>query len=144
MSSAIAAARKRRAPPPVEPSPSQQLKNGNYQNQFQQQNPNQFQQQNLNQNQFQQQNSNVGLTLPQVIEVVDKRLIILETANKTNLVPANLTEILNEYNSRHEILAEENQVLREEISNLKNTMLQLQTFTMDVNKKLVNLALPSL
>jgi hypothetical protein len=104
-----------------------------------------------------QQNVNTpSLTLPQIIAVIDKRLINLETFAKdakengfSQLAPA-ATEtsspqdqqeengvpkevfntIVNEYNHRFEILAIE-------INNLKDVILKLQTFTMDVNKKLV-------
>jgi len=83
-----------------------------------------------------------GLTLPQVISVVDKRLIALETIVKnspilndgaigqSNQVPSNITEVLDEFNARTERLAEE-------IENLKNIVLSLQTYTMDVNKMLL-------
>lgn len=86
-----------------------------------------------------------GLTLQQVIQVVDRRLINLEDFAKKNAdlasrvnngpvvasnVPENLTEVLDEYNSRFDILAEE-------IANLKNVVLNLQSYTMDVNKMLL-------
>jgi hypothetical protein len=45
--------------------------------------------------------------------------------------PSNLNEILGEFNMRFEVLADE-------ISTLKDTILRLQTFTMDVNKMLLN------
>ena len=41
-----------------------------------------------------------------------------------------LQEIIEEFNGRYSILAEE-------IGNIKNTLLSLQSFTMEVNKKLV-------
>ena len=85
----------------------------------------------------------VGLTLPQVISLVDKRLVTLEKFMKETKeqppsiieqpsvdIPANLTDILNEFNERHEILANE-------IGALKNTIIQLQTYTMSVNKMLL-------
>jgi hypothetical protein len=82
-----------------------------------------------------------GLTLPQVISLVDKRLITLETLVKnspllkdgtdaTSQVPSNITEVLDEFNARSERLAEE-------IENLKNIVLSLQSYTMDVNKMLL-------
>jgi len=96
--------------------------------------------------------SNVGLTLPQVIALVDKRLVTLETFMtetqqnmSTNLSLQNNTEptmttpstvempssdIVTEYNHRFELLAEE-------ISNLKHIVLSLQSYTMEVNKMLV-------
>lgn len=68
-----------------------------------------------------------GLTLPQVIALVDKRLIHLETnmATKTD-VPPN-----DEIENRFEILAEE-------ISNIKEIVLKLQSYTMSVNKMLLD------
>jgi len=83
-----------------------------------------------------------GLTLPQVISLVDKRLITLEAlvknspllkdgvAEATSHVPSNITEVLDEFNARSERLAEE-------IDNLKNIVLSLQSYTMDVNKMLL-------
>jgi hypothetical protein len=86
-----------------------------------------------------------GLTLPQVIALVDKRLITLETFMKeTNAQPAtasadNITltnsipipEILDEFNSRFEILAQE-------LETIKDVVLKLQSYTMEVNKMLVD------
>jgi len=112
MSQALASARKRRAPPePViqqRPGPQTQA-------------PPQ------------------GFTLPQVIALVDKRLIVLEQGFKEiksaptapSDIPANLKEVLDEYGSRFDIIADE-------LASLKNMMLSLQAFTMDVNKSLVN------
>jgi len=92
-----------------------------------------------------------GLTLPQVIALVDTRLIKLEQFMKDTLSqekPAaggissqvdvsingeatiNLNEILEDYNNRFIILAEE-------ISQIKDTLLKLQSYTMDVNKMLL-------
>jgi len=79
-----------------------------------------------------------GLTLPQVIALVDKRLIALEQLTKESKpalmpemnVPSNLTEILDEFNARHELLANE-------IGSLKNVVMSLQSYTMDVNKMLL-------
>lgn len=86
--------------------------------------------------------STQGLTLPQVIAVIDKRLITLETSlkdgnNNVNAVNTsipseeldNIKEILDEYNNRFDMLAEE-------IGNIKDMLLKLQTYTMDVNKAL--------
>jgi len=113
MSTSLAAAKKRRAPPPQvsQPSPPPQVS---------QPSP-----------------APSGLTLPQVIAVVDKRLLSLETSVKTMLdtptpenTPSNLTEVLDEFNSRFETMAIE-------IENLKNIILSLQSYTMDVNKMLL-------
>lgn len=94
-------------------------------------------------------NMQAGLTLPQVIQLVDRRLIILEKfmnetqGNVSNsmrsqtddvkddeiAVPPQLKEIVEEFNTRYEMLAEE-------IVNLKNIVLNLQSYTMEVNKVL--------
>ncbi len=94
-----------------------------------------------------------GLTLPQVISLVDSRLIRLEQFMKdsqenrftstiepreisnitTDSDPNQLTDlndILEEYNSRFVLLAEE-------IGQIKDTLIKLQTYTMDVNKMLL-------
>jgi hypothetical protein len=82
------------------------------------------------------------LTLPEVISVFDKRISKLEenlksvSGQTTSTIPvsdapSNLNEILSEFNMRFEVLADE-------ISTLKDTILRLQTFTMDVNKMLLN------
>ena len=103
-------------------------------------------------------NMQTGLTLPQVIQLVDRRLIILEkfmNENHINVsnsmkdnnnspnsvkeyveinedeiaVPSQFKEIVEEFNTRYELLAEE-------IVNLKNIVLNLQSYTMEVNKVL--------
>jgi hypothetical protein len=86
-----------------------------------------------------------GLTLQQVISVIDKRLINVETfvkeskedSNKkisfeddNNEEKENLNDVILEYNSRFTILAEE-------ISNIKDILLKLQSYTMSVNKTLM-------
>ena len=88
---------------------------------------------------------NGGLTLPQVIQLVDRRLNILEkfmsesTSGSSMLVsdasdsegqPMSLKDIVEEFDKRYEMLAEE-------IVNLKNIVLSLQSYTMDVNKTLM-------
>jgi hypothetical protein len=87
-----------------------------------------------------------GLTLQQVISVIDKRLILVESGLKE--VQGNKTQtgvfqpqtesidndafssIVDEFNERFELLAVE-------INTLKDLMLKLQSFTMDVNKTLM-------
>jgi predicted nucleic acid-binding Zn-ribbon protein len=105
----------------------------------------------------QQTSSPGGLTLPQVISLVDTRLIRLEQFMKetqennnvykpvvefrdssSNIISAesdpeqltDLNEILEEYNNRFVLLAEE-------IGQLKDIVMKLQTYTMDVNKMLL-------
>lgn len=100
MSAALSAAKKRRAPAAIEPPKivSSQPSQAN------------------------------GLTLQQVIALIDRRLTTLETNNvdDNTLVMDDMSE---EYESRFTILANE-------ISELKQTILSLQTYTMDVNKML--------
>ena len=130
MSQSLASAKRRRAPAQEAPV------NTTYPSQSQQQPP-----------------SNVGLTLPQVIQIVDKRLTILEkfmTEVKPNImnygeegeqgeqgeqgegeeVTMTLANVVEEFNQRYELLAEE-------IVNIKNIVLSLQSYTMDVNKMLL-------
>jgi len=124
MSQALASARKRRAPP--EPVPTPRTANAA------------APQQGVN---------TPGLTLPQVIALVDKRLTALEIHAKEQLaekqdqhqspvqiqnapLPSNIAEILDEYSGRFDIIAEE-------LASLKNMLLTLQSFTMDVNKTLM-------
>lgn len=92
-----------------------------------------------------------GLTLPQVINVIDTRLVNLEkfmNETKDNRVIqqiqpvsnnelsdasspiSNLSEIIDEFQQRFLLLADE-------INSLKDTIIKLQTYTMDVNKTLL-------
>jgi len=136
MSQSLAAAKKRRAP--IQPTePAMTNRNMSPSNQNGQSMP----------------STQGGLTLPQVIQVVDRRLIVLETfmndtrnGNNKNMIstlneseqddngstelPANLAEIIEEFDKRYELLAEE-------IVNIKNIVLSLQSYTMDVNKMLL-------
>jgi hypothetical protein len=72
-----------------------------------------------------------GITLPQVISNLDTRIKDLE--NKTPSLNGVDTvfspSVLDEFNSRFEILANE-------LSDIKDTIMKLQTFTMEVNKTL--------
>ncbi len=83
-----------------------------------------------------------GLTLPQVISLVDKRLITLETFMRdqqqqgssvvsSSAVSSNsLTdELAEEFNAKFEMLAGE-------VEALKDIVLKLQAYTMEVNKTL--------
>jgi len=122
MSRAIASARQRRAgisssdPPPPIPAQQQSL-----------------------------QSPQGGLTLPQVISVVDARLIKLEKFMKESQSQQNEkivnkeliqneqvinSSIIDEFQSRFDLLAQE-------LMDLKNIVLKLQTYTMDVNKQLL-------
>ena len=132
MSASLAAARKRRGVPVQDPVPSNTI---NVQSQSQQP---------------------PGLTLPQVIALVDKRLLVLEgfmreqkdsSPQNIQLQPAQLSNtnepllsnetikqeietITEEFNDRYELLAAE-------IQQMKDIVLKLQSFTMEVNKTLM-------
>jgi hypothetical protein len=101
MSAALSAAKKRRAPAAIEPPK-------------------------IASPQPTQPSQASGLTLQQVIALIDRRLTTLETNNVDENSSA-LDDMSEEYESRFTILANE-------ISELKQTILSLQTYTMDVNK----------
>ena len=86
-----------------------------------------------------------GLTLPQVITVIDTRLVVLEKFMKESkpldheTSPPNdavfmdskeFTEFVDDVNKRFQLFADE-------INNLKEIVLKLQSYTMDVNKMLL-------
>jgi len=88
-----------------------------------------------------------GLTLQQVISLFDRRIVNLESIVKdidttrkvtfedevapaTNDTISNLPDIINEFNSRFEMFAQE-------IGDMKDALLKLQTYTMEVNKMLL-------
>jgi len=141
----VAAARKRRAgiqPQPVGPPGTQPPGFGN----AQQQQPPQPQQ-----------GSPGGLTLQQVITVINNRLLTLETAEKerrenpsVGFVGGNVEggetlkdgeveipigEILSEYAERFDFLTQE-------LADIKEIVLKLQSYTMDVNRTLLEERLP--
>ena len=92
-----------------------------------------------------------GLTLPQVISLVDKRLVTLETfmkesqssqsnGTKTSSVSAEsasatsaseeaVNQLADEFDSKFSMLAQE-------LAELKDVVLKLQSYTMEVNKTL--------
>jgi len=96
-----------------------------------------------------------GFTLQQVISVIDSRLVDLETfvketknqsgrklnsSDSNNVVPmttipesnnnSSIQEVIDEFSNRFDMVAEE-------IGNLKEIVLKLQSYTMDVNKTLL-------
>ena len=127
MSAALSAAKKRRAPASVQPET-----------------PKPIGQQNRNNGATDTQ----GLTLPQVISLIDKRLVQLELFTKnmhsniqskqksTDDASSNTTKdelihaVLEELHPRFEMIADE-------VADLKNIVMSLQSFTMDVNKTLL-------
>ena len=90
-----------------------------------------------------------GFTLQQVIAVIDSRLLNLEhfmkeskeggskhvhfepaTNNTETMIDNSINEILSEFSARFDMIAEE-------VATLKDIVLKLQTYTMDVNKTLL-------
>ena len=124
MSTALASARRRRAgPEAVAPAPGvrQTTPQPSFPGAQQQQAP----------------NMGSGLTLPQVISLVDKRLNTLETFMQTQSTNGSDQEsedqfksVIEEYNMRFDMIAEE-------LISLKDIVMKLQTYTMEVNKTLM-------
>jgi len=110
-----------------------------------------------NQGQGQGQSQGAGLTLQQVISLIDNRLVALETASKntqdkiqtlqtstpststnnnnestdiSGMIDEKLDEYFSEFNTRTELLATE-------ITNLKQIVLNLQAYTLEINKTLM-------
>lgn len=74
-----------------------------------------------------------GLNLQQFISALDKRVTSLESSLNTTIKDSTeptVTDIIDEFNSRFEMLATE-------IADMKDMMLKLQSYTMDVNKMLL-------
>ena len=135
MSSANAAAKKRRVTMST-PSQNFQSQPQNFQSQPQnfQSQPQNFQSQQQQQQQQQQQpqqsqpqgppNAQGLLTLPQVIALVDSRLTNLEKKSGND-------EYFEEFETRFEIMAQE-------LADMKQIVLSLQSYTMDVNRMLMD------
>jgi len=86
-----------------------------------------------------------GFTLPQVIAVIDSRLTALEKNARNGVLVSNVngtinsedtvsvsdfSDVIDEFNSRFAMFAEE-------ISEMKDIILKLQSYTMEVNKTLM-------
>jgi hypothetical protein len=92
------------------------------------------------QNQAQSQ-AKAGLTLPQVISLVDKRLTTLETFMRESLVETTAAEPNNKasedaLNALADDINSKFVMLAGEVENLKDIVLKLQCYTMEVNKTL--------
>ena len=84
-----------------------------------------------------------GLTLPQVISLVDKRLITLETFMKetqSGVSQTNASASVSASEDAVNAMADEFDtkfaVLAQEVADLKDVVLKLQAYTMEVNKTL--------
>lgn len=82
-----------------------------------------------------------GLTLPQVISLIDKRLVNLELVTKSLSENNHNTTTNTNHSEEQETFVndfqEKFEVMAEEIANLKNIVMSLQAYTMDVNKLLL-------
>jgi hypothetical protein len=122
MSAANSSAKKRRAPPSVDPprmGAQPQQTNGVI-------NP-----------------AQTGLTLPQVIAVIDNRLVNLEVfmsesrkSPATSVDSSKFDELDQVTNSKFEDYEVRFQLIVEQIGELKDMLLGLQSFTMNVNQRL--------
>ena len=94
-------------------------------------------------NNLQPQTPKGGLTLPQVISLVDKRLITLETfmketqsgGSQTN-ASASVSASEDAVNAMADEFDTKFAVLAQEVADLKDVVLKLQAYTMEVNKTL--------
>jgi DNA-binding LacI/PurR family transcriptional regulator len=83
-----------------------------------------------------------GLTLPQVISLVDKRLTTLETFMKESKADVSAPHADNQAASEDAVNALADEInhkfvmLAGEVENLKDIVLKLQAYTMEVNKTL--------
>ena len=71
------------------------------------------------------------MTIQQVITTMDQRLKQVENIVQTNSNTEELSTIVDEFNNRFEMIVTE-------MNSLKDIVMQLQTYTMDVNKTLFN------
>ena len=88
-----------------------------------------------------------GMTLPQVIAVIDQRLITLEgfmkdaQGGEENFTEGQETGIVMDSKEFNDFVDEINnrfQIMAEEMNTLKDNVLKLQGYTMDVNKVLLH------
>jgi len=79
-----------------------------------------------------QNNKSSQLTINQAITLITNRLTALENQTKnTSVQDDNLPMIVEEFNNRFELIVNE-------LNNIKDTVMKLQTYTMEVNKMLVD------
>lgn len=83
----------------------------------------------------------VGLTLPQVVAVIDSRLIVLESFMKDTKSKSTEPSKSVSFEPENDFMTEVNhrfEFLMNELIDLKDIVLKLQTYTMDVNKTLLD------
>jgi hypothetical protein len=79
-----------------------------------------------------QNNKSSQLTINQAIVLITNRLTALENqTTNTSVQDDNLPMIVDEFNNRFELIVNE-------LNNIKDTVMKLQTYTMEVNKMLVD------
>ena len=75
-----------------------------------------------------------GQTIQQFISTIDKRVVSLEESINNTIKDTSeptVTDIIDEFNSRFDMFATE-------LADIKDAMVKLQTYTMDVNKMLLD------
>tara|TARA_B110000879_G_C11173743_1_gene514893 strand:- start:1914 stop:2426 length:513 start_codon:yes stop_codon:yes gene_type:complete len=75
-----------------------------------------------------------GVTIQQFISTLDKRVVSLEESINNTIKDSTeptVTDIIDEFNSRFDMFATE-------LADIKDAMVKLQTYTMDVNKMLLD------
>ena len=75
-----------------------------------------------------------GLTIQEFISTLDKRVVSLEESINNTIKDTSeptVTDIIDEFNSRFDMFATE-------LADIKDAMIKLQTYTMDVNKMLLD------
>ena len=75
-----------------------------------------------------------GQTIQQFISTLDKRVVSLEESINNTIKDTSeptVTDIIDEFNSRFDMFATE-------LADIKDAMVKLQTYTMDVNKMLLD------
>ena len=75
-----------------------------------------------------------GVTMQQFISTLDKRVVSLEESINNTIKDSTeptVTDIIDEFNSRFDMFATE-------LADIKDAMVKLQTYTMDVNKMLLD------
>ena len=75
-----------------------------------------------------------GQTIQQFISTLDKRVVSLEESINNTIKDSTeptVTDIIDEFNSRFDMFATE-------LADIKDAMMKLQTYTMDVNKMLLD------
>lgn len=78
------------------------------------------------------------LTMTEMITLLNSRVVALERGTKQNATSSNDNATLEEFRSLSDEINIRFELFANEIANLKDIVMKLQTYTMDVNKMLMN------